>query len=416
LLTSPNGKSVGSVRLRISKGMLLSNFKKPGGSWGGDIKASKDSEETSSAAIQIRSLYLPKQVNGSSVLDEEMKNSWRATNENLEAETLGICFRSAKRLDAKLVNDMALWETLLCGQDEGDAWVRFDMPLMQVRTQRLFLPKQANGITVLVKDSTGSWKTTNAELGANTVGLSFRRSKKLDDKVDEIVKWGQSFHGSDAMKGWVECEAAFADCPFCAERGLCTPEGGFAATEGAPVVISCDCCPLQFQVKRRPDAAEEEAAAQMEASCGFRQHEQVKVYSASKAAWVDGVVDLLASCACQIEGYDIPAGALKVSTASGCKWILPHQIKDVVQKSGPRVMSAIQEEDTEEVAFCEKQKVQVYSASRDAWFDGVVEKIAASDCKLEGYDVPKGAMKLSTKAGSKWVLPHEVKKFVRKMH
>merc|ERR1719253_2006171 len=107
---------------------------------------------------------------------------------------------------------MALWDTLLCGHDEGAAWVRFDMPMVQVRSQKLFLPKKANGITVIVKDSTGNWRTTNAELRANTLGLSFRTSKNLTDKLDELVKWGKSFHGSDAGNGWVECEAAFANC------------------------------------------------------------------------------------------------------------------------------------------------------------------------------------------------------------
>jgi len=61
--------------------------------------------------------------------------------------------------------------------------------------------------------------------------------------------------------------------------------------------------------------------------------DQVEVWSNSKKAWcTDGVVLEAPHVDCVIDGYAIPAGAVKVTSSAGTKWILPEQVPDVLRK------------------------------------------------------------------------------------
>lgn len=69
--------------------------------------------------------YIPKKVNGSIVLIREGVDTWRASNDYLKSDALGVAFRGSKHLEDK-VNEKLWWDEILHeGVDEGDGWVRF---------------------------------------------------------------------------------------------------------------------------------------------------------------------------------------------------------------------------------------------------------------------------------------------------
>eukprot|EP00929_Paragymnodinium_shiwhaense_P013769 TRINITY_DN12161_c0_g1_i1.p1 TRINITY_DN12161_c0_g1~~TRINITY_DN12161_c0_g1_i1.p1 ORF type:complete len:739 (+),score=180.56 TRINITY_DN12161_c0_g1_i1:95-2311(+) len=74
---------------------------------------------------------------------------------------------------------------------------------------------------------------------------------------------------------------------------------------------------------------------------GFRQGEHVAVYSSSQQAWVDAIVEQAVDRDCEMEGYSIPAGSIKVMFAAGKKWIMPHMIAQTVKrKAAPAAPAA----------------------------------------------------------------------------
>lgn len=73
--------------------------------------------------------YLPKALQGKPVLIAEDDETWRAVNDDLKADTLGLNFREIKLLEARVKDNRFLkWGETIQGVDEGDGWVR--VPLL----------------------------------------------------------------------------------------------------------------------------------------------------------------------------------------------------------------------------------------------------------------------------------------------
>lgn len=67
-----------------------------------------------------------------------------------------------------------------------------------------FLPKSANGVPVLSHQN-GVWRADNSQLGADTPGLQYRKSKDLNDRADNpLLKWNSIIEGTDEGDGWVK--------------------------------------------------------------------------------------------------------------------------------------------------------------------------------------------------------------------
>lgn len=65
--------------------------------------------------------------------------------------------------------------------------------------------------------------------------------------------------------------------------------------------------------------------------------EKVEVWSNSKGSWIPDAIVLEAPATnCEIDGYAIPAGSLKVQSSVGTKWILPDQVRSQVRKAQPQ--------------------------------------------------------------------------------
>ena len=69
------------------------------------------------------------------------------------------------------------------------------------------------------------------------------------------------------------------------------------------------------------------------ATQSFVKGEVVEVWSNSQKTWISGAVVLEAPDRdCVIDGYAIPAGAVKVTSTAGTKWILPDQVPSSLRK------------------------------------------------------------------------------------
>lgn len=123
----------------------------------------------------------------------QVKYAFYVDNTLLKAETNGLGFRSSPCMEDKVADGqaLALWGTCVSGCDLGNGWIQVG---------EYFLPKRINGITVLTKDI---YIADRRGLAAKTHGLAYRRSKREDDKLDEILQWGSFTTGIDEGDGWL---------------------------------------------------------------------------------------------------------------------------------------------------------------------------------------------------------------------
>lgn len=69
-------------------------------------------------------LYLPKRLNGKTVLVQRDVNTYLVDRSQLHVDTEGVAYRSAPKLDAKLEHFVP-WGSIVEGIDVGDGWIRF---------------------------------------------------------------------------------------------------------------------------------------------------------------------------------------------------------------------------------------------------------------------------------------------------
>mmetsp|Transcript_86697 Transcript_86697/g.269780 ORF Transcript_86697/g.269780 Transcript_86697/m.269780 type:complete len:325 (+) Transcript_86697:187-1161(+) len=81
-----------------------------------------------------------------------------------------------------------------------------------------------------------------------------------------------------------------------------------------------------------PSPREDEAEAKAQTVLAYAKGERLQVWSKSKSAWLDGVVEEAFATACSAEGYSIPPGTLKVRSAAGVKWVMAGQDAGVLRK------------------------------------------------------------------------------------
>mmetsp|Transcript_2486 Transcript_2486/g.5432 ORF Transcript_2486/g.5432 Transcript_2486/m.5432 type:complete len:749 (-) Transcript_2486:70-2316(-) len=60
--------------------------------------------------------------------------------------------------------------------------------------------------------------------------------------------------------------------------------------------------------------------------------ERIQVWSNSQSAWLDGTCEEFVTKSGIYDGYSVPAGAMKVKTSAGVKWIMPENVPTVVRK------------------------------------------------------------------------------------
>ncbi|OLP90055.1 hypothetical protein AK812_SmicGene28424 [Symbiodinium microadriaticum] len=64
----------------------------------------------------------------------------------------------------------------------------------------------------------------------------------------------------------------------------------------------------------------------------FAKGEKIQVWSESRQEWLLGVVQEVFSVDSKSEGFDVPAGSVKVLSETGVKWVLPKDRARMLQK------------------------------------------------------------------------------------
>eukprot|EP00933_Yihiella_yeosuensis_P054129 TRINITY_DN5249_c3_g1_i1.p1 TRINITY_DN5249_c3_g1~~TRINITY_DN5249_c3_g1_i1.p1 ORF type:complete len:795 (+),score=145.36 TRINITY_DN5249_c3_g1_i1:152-2536(+) len=140
-----------------------------------------------------------------------------------------------------------------------------------------------------------------------------------------------------------------------------------------------------------------------QSSCAFQAGEGLEVWSESKQAWLPGVVQAAYEFAAKVDGFDVPAGTLKVTYGTGAKWVLPKEVAKILRKAGSL-----------EMKYKKGDRVQVWSDSKQTWLDAVVKGAFSEASRGDGFTIPAGSYKVAADAGSvKWILPEQVDKLLR---
>ncbi|CAK0873418.1 unnamed protein product [Prorocentrum cordatum] len=153
----------------------------------------------------------------------------------------------------------------------------------------------------------------------------------------------------------------------------------------------------------------------------FSAGDAVQVWSESRRAWLSGVVREAFALPSRRDGYFIPAGTLKVTSAAGEKWILPEHVAEALipAASAPPSPSAGSAHGAAPPAassgapFARGDRLQVWSESRRAWLDATVLEAFAAESTVDGFAVPAGALKVRSAAGDKWVMPADAGRLLR---
>jgi len=140
-----------------------------------------------------------------------------------------------------------------------------------------------------------------------------RQAKEDSEKARRRLEWEER----GAAKGRAEAEAG--------------PEKPAAGAEAAVEAAARDT--LGGSVESFvPSPREDEAEAKAQTVLAYAKGERLQVWSKSKSAWLDGVVEEAFATACSAEGYSIPPGTLKVRSAAGVKWVMAGQDAGVLRK------------------------------------------------------------------------------------
>lgn len=132
-------------------------------------------------------------------------------------------------------------------------------------------------------------------------------------------------------------------------------------------------------------------------------------------SWMtDGMVDEVLTAPTVSDGVSVaagavvPAGALRVTSRAGTKWIMPDLIARQVRKAPSRP------------GFVTSEKVDIWSNSMNSWLDGVVVEVLTSPSVSDGRSLPLGTVlpigtiSVSSRAGTKWVLPEVASSLIRR--
>jgi len=135
----------------------------------------------------------------------------------------------------------------------------------------------------------------------------------------------------------------------------------------------------------------------------YRTGDQLEVWSGSQQAWLPGSVLAAFDTETSVDGFKVPAGTVKVTSAAGVKWVLPDQRTKMLRRSSSAVTK-----------YQKGDRVKVWSDSNQIWLDGVVEEAYSTVSAGNGFTIPAGTLLVKSSAGaSKWILPENIDKTLR---
>lgn len=145
----------------------------------------------------------------------------------------------------------------------------------------------------------------------------------------------------------------------------------------------------------------------------YRVGDRVHIWSNSRKAWFDGVVEAVFLKDTHAEGYNVPAGTVKVTFSRDVKWVMPTEVRTTLRRASGATMATLATSTKEGHAFSKGSEVEVWSNTKGAWLRGIVQEAFDTDTQRDGFRVPAGTMKVSSAAGIKWILPDQVAESLR---
>ncbi|CAE8697316.1 unnamed protein product [Polarella glacialis] len=137
----------------------------------------------------------------------------------------------------------------------------------------------------------------------------------------------------------------------------------------------------------------------------FKKGEKVEVWSSSEGRWLEALVEEVFTEDCVSEGYVVPAGCIKVSSAIGVKFVPPEQIAKLL-----RELALAQR------VFRKGDRAEVWSSSLGRWFEAVIEEVYPTSCEVDGYAIPAGCIKAVSKVGVKYVPVEQASAVLRQLN
>jgi len=189
-------------------------------------------EEAAEPKAATRTIFLPMEVKGARVLVKEAGQIWRAVAPR-KSPCPCIGYRLSKNFDDKLEGQQLFYGDTIAGVDDGDGWVRCEVPLtegptarsMQNHTGMVFLPIEISGIRVLQQEEHNCWRATNKKLKTKSTGIGFRKSKNMADKLEgQQLNYGDVVNGIEAGEGWLQCEMLPSPTPMALKGSPVSPK------------------------------------------------------------------------------------------------------------------------------------------------------------------------------------------------
>lgn len=177
---------------------------------------------------------------------------------------------------------------------------------------------------------------------AGTVKVSSNNGVKwvMPDQISSILRiGGTSYRKGDAVEVWSDSKSTWMDA-IVQEAYLVDTEGkGFTIPAGSLLVRSSAgtskwVMPDQISKTLRPSSSSAPAPSSSlpPGSPDFAKGEKIQVWSESRQEWLLGVVQEVFSVDSKSEGFDVPAGSVKVLSETGVKWVLPKDRARMLQK------------------------------------------------------------------------------------
>lgn len=226
-----DGEVLGMIRLRLQDGTVTSNFKKPmEKEWEEDVVAVKSPEmqqgpsSAQLAPLGPSSAQLQRNAGSASgppgsasgppgppLAELPPANAVLASRGSASVVHLppGLQVPPGTPIAVAAIdsNNSGLPNYLYIGVDRNQDGIP---DALQNQTMTVYLPKVINGRTVLVQEGHDRWRTTNPDSQARFGGLSYRKSKQMEDRLEEGLGpvWGVVLDGVDEGDGWVRLNVA----------------------------------------------------------------------------------------------------------------------------------------------------------------------------------------------------------------
>lgn len=178
-----------------------------------------------------------------------------------------------------------------------------------------------------------------------------------------------------------------------------------------------------FAVKEKAFSAHSLTAASLKPG------DTVEVFSESQGRWLHAIVEAVFTEAAIEQGRSVPAGCVRVKSASGSKYVPAEHMNTTVRaiKNCSKDIAEIERQSSgisrrtsgssilSLASVKSGDKVQVFSNSHRTWLPAEVEEKYEKDTIEKGRTIPAGCLRVKSSAGSKYVPAEMIESVLRSL-